>query len=93
MSTIETERLLLRPFRESDAADVLEYLSGPLPHCFAGLKLDELGASVIATKTVLSGSPDDVNVRPSEPETVTLGKTTELTLKPFSLTVLSFPLK
>ena len=42
MSTIETERLLLRPFRESDAADVLEYLSGPLPHCFAGLKLNTL---------------------------------------------------
>ena len=42
MSTIETERLVLRPFRESDAADVLEYLSGPLPHCFANLKLDTL---------------------------------------------------
>ena len=42
MSEIETERLLLRPFRESDAADVLEYLSGPLPHCFAGLKLNTL---------------------------------------------------
>ena len=42
MSSIETERLLLRPFRESDAADVLEYLSGPLPHCFAGLRLDTL---------------------------------------------------
>ena len=27
MSEIETERLLLRPFRENDAADVLEYLS------------------------------------------------------------------
>ena len=27
MSEIEPERLLLRPFRESDAADVLEYLS------------------------------------------------------------------
>ena len=40
MSSIETERLLLRPFRESDAADVLEYLSGPLPHCFAGLRLN-----------------------------------------------------
>ena len=40
MSIIETERLLLRPFRESDAADVLEYLSGPLPHCFAALRLD-----------------------------------------------------
>ena len=42
MSSIETERLLLRPFRESDAADVLEYLSGPLPHCFVGLHLDTL---------------------------------------------------
>lgn len=42
MSTIETERLVLRPFRESDAADVLEYRSGPLPHCFASLKLDDL---------------------------------------------------
>ncbi len=42
MSTIETERLVLRPFRESDAADVLEYLSGPLPHCFADLKIDDL---------------------------------------------------
>ena len=42
MSSIETKRLLLRPFCESDAADVLEYLSGPLPHCFAGLKLDSL---------------------------------------------------
>lgn len=42
MSTIETQRLLLRPFRESDAADVLEYLSGPLPHCFTGLHLDTL---------------------------------------------------
>ena len=42
MSEIETERLLLRPFRESDAPDVLEYLSGPLPHCFAGLRLDTL---------------------------------------------------
>ena len=42
MSEIETKRLLLRPFRESDAPDVLEYLSGPLPHCFTGLKIDSL---------------------------------------------------
>ena len=42
MSEIDTKRLLLRPFRESDAPDVLEYLSGPLPHCFAGLRLDTL---------------------------------------------------
>ena len=56
------------------------------------LKLDNLGtAPVKASKTVLSGNPDDVNVRPSEPEEVTLNSTTELTIKPFSLTVLSFP--
>lgn len=42
MSVIETERLLLRPFREDDAADLLEYLSGPLPHCFANLRLNTL---------------------------------------------------
>ena len=42
MSSIETERLILRPFRESDAADVLDYLSGPLPHCFVNLKLNTL---------------------------------------------------
>lgn len=42
MSLVETQRLLLRPFCENDAADVLEYLGGPLPHCFAALKLDNL---------------------------------------------------
>lgn len=38
--TIETERLLLRPFRESDAADVFEYLHEPAVNCFACMKLD-----------------------------------------------------
>ena len=28
---IETERLLLRPFSESDASDALEYLRNPVP--------------------------------------------------------------
>ena len=39
---IETERLILRPFRESDAADVYEYLREPTPHCFACMKLNSL---------------------------------------------------
>ena len=39
---IETERLILRPFRESDAADTLEYLRNPVPNCFACMKLDSL---------------------------------------------------
>lgn len=36
---IETERLLLRPFRAGDAADVLEYLREPAVNCFADMKL------------------------------------------------------
>ena len=39
---IETERLFLRPFMESDAADVLEYLNKPTVNCFASMKLDSL---------------------------------------------------
>ena len=39
---IETERLILRPFLESDAADVFEYLTEPMANCFACMKLDSL---------------------------------------------------
>ena len=39
---IKTERLTLRPFREDDAADVFEYLSGPQPHCFECMKVRTL---------------------------------------------------
>lgn len=39
---IETDRLLLRPFRETDAADVYEYLKEPAVHCFASMKLHSL---------------------------------------------------
>ena len=42
---IETERLVLRPFRESDAADVLDYLRKPAVNCFACMKLDSLKAA------------------------------------------------
>ena len=31
---IETERLILRPFLEMDAADVYEYLKEPQVNCF-----------------------------------------------------------
>jgi RimJ/RimL family protein N-acetyltransferase len=40
--TIETERLLLRPFESEDAADVLEYLETPAVDCFACMKLHSL---------------------------------------------------
>ena len=39
---IETERLILRPFAEGDAADVLEYLREPAVNCFACMKLHSL---------------------------------------------------
>ena len=38
--TIETERLLLWPFRETDADDVYEYLHEPAVHCFYDMRLD-----------------------------------------------------
>jgi len=39
---IETERLLLRPFLESDADDVYEYLHEPAVNCFTCMKLNTL---------------------------------------------------
>ena len=42
---IETERLLLRPFTEKDAADVYEYRKAPPVNCFACMKLDSVEAA------------------------------------------------
>lgn len=39
---IETDRLILRPFSEKDAVDVLEYLEEPAVNCFASMKLNSL---------------------------------------------------
>ena len=39
---IETERLLLRPFKLEDAADLFEYLHEPTVHCFACMALNTL---------------------------------------------------
>ena len=39
---IETKRLILCPFLETDAADVYEYLKEPAVNCFAGMKLRSL---------------------------------------------------
>ena len=36
---IETSRLILRTFREEDAADLYEYLKEPMVHCFACMKV------------------------------------------------------
>lgn len=47
---IETERLILRPFLESDAEDVFEYLHEPAVNCFAGMKLDTIADAKAAMK-------------------------------------------
>ena len=39
---IETERLILRPFKKEDASDLFEYLHEPLMNCFACMKLETL---------------------------------------------------
>ena len=50
--TIETERLLLRPFRAADAEDLFAYLHEPTVHCFACMKLDtpEMAAAEAAKR-------------------------------------------
>ena len=40
--TINTPRLILRPFCPEDAADILEYLAEPPVNCFADMKLTSL---------------------------------------------------
>lgn len=39
---LHTDRLILRPFAETDAEDVFEYLHEPAVNCFACMKLDAL---------------------------------------------------
>ena len=39
---IETQRLILRPFAEGDAADAFEYLHEPTVHCFACMKTETI---------------------------------------------------
>lgn len=41
-ATMETQRLILRPFEQTDAQDVFEYLKDPQVHCFAWMKLKSL---------------------------------------------------
>ena len=58
MQIIETERLILRPFREGDAADLFAYLRAPTAPCFLSLKLADLaGAEAeVRKRTVDEGS-------------------------------------
>lgn len=45
METIETARLVLRPFAPTDAADLFEYLHQPVASCFLSLTLADLQAA------------------------------------------------
>lgn len=45
MPVIESERLILRPFQEGDAADLFAYLESPTATCFLSLKLADLAAA------------------------------------------------
>lgn len=42
MQTLATQRLVLRPFIESDAQALLDYLKEPIVHCFASEKIATL---------------------------------------------------
>lgn len=48
---IETEHLILRSFRESDAGDVYEYLKEPQMHCFVCMKITSMEQAVQETET------------------------------------------
>jgi len=50
MQIIETERLILRPFREGDAADLFAYLHAPTAICFLSQTLADLPAAEIAVQ-------------------------------------------
>lgn len=52
---IETKRLILRPFIESDAEDAFEYLEHPAVNCFACMKVNSIEE---AQKSVLSRAND-----------------------------------
>jgi len=45
MDVVETARLILRNFRQGDAADLFAYLHQPRSSCFFSLKLEDLGAA------------------------------------------------
>ena len=59
---IETNRLILRPFLEGDAADVYEYLKEPAVNCFASMKLHSLDEAKAEMK---NGSARRSTISPS----------------------------
>ena len=47
MEIIETDRLVLRPFAERDAADLYAYLHAPVASCFLSLALADMQAAAL----------------------------------------------
>ena len=47
---IETERLILSPFRKGDEADLYEYLKAPMVNCFACMKLNSIDEAKAAVQ-------------------------------------------
>jgi [ribosomal protein S5]-alanine N-acetyltransferase len=45
MDVLETDRLILRNFRQGDSPDLFAYLQQPRPRCFFSLKTEHLGAA------------------------------------------------
>lgn len=50
MDMIKTPRLILRNFRQEDAADLFVYLNEPTASCFLSLKLDDMAAAEAETE-------------------------------------------
>jgi len=50
MIRIETERLIIRSFQESDAFGLLDYLSHPHVNCLIGEKLNTLEEAIADVK-------------------------------------------
>ncbi|WLE61819.1 GNAT family N-acetyltransferase [Burkholderia plantarii] len=50
METIETPRLILRGFRQDDAADLFEYLHQPVSSCFLSLAVESMSEAEMAAR-------------------------------------------
>ncbi|VFU08460.1 GNAT family N-acetyltransferase [Methylocella tundrae] len=61
MNTVETDRLILRNFKQGDAADLLAYLHRPRSSCFFSLKLEDLAAAEAEVAT-RSGNDEHIAV-------------------------------
>ncbi|WP_445289306.1 GNAT family N-acetyltransferase [Variovorax atrisoli] len=59
METIETNRLVLRPFTQRDAADLFEYLHKPAASCFLWLALVDMND---AEREAAGRSADDKSI-------------------------------